>query len=225
MDSVVVGRVALPVLLATFVLTLVVWPVVRLRRESGAQAVTLHRRDTPGQRSGALAFLGVGLGVAALTLAYAVGGPAAVGAWPARAGLVWTGIGFGVAGLLLVAVAQRQMGASFRIGIDAERTPLVERGVFRAVRNPIFSGLLVLLAGVVLIVPSVWSLALWLVSFGAIARHTRLEERHLRAMHGDAYARYAERTGRFVPGLGRLRPRVRPRGRDGGARAKEARSC
>jgi protein-S-isoprenylcysteine O-methyltransferase Ste14 len=151
-----------------------------------------------------VAFLGLQLAVLALAVAYAAGGPGAVGAWPAPAGLVWLGIGLGVAGLSLVARAQRQMGASFRIGIDAQPTPLVDSGVFRWVRNPIFVGLLVMLVGVALIVPGPWSLGLWLAALGAISWHVRLEERHLLAMHGDAYRRYAARTGRFVPGLGRL---------------------
>jgi protein-S-isoprenylcysteine O-methyltransferase Ste14 len=33
-----------------------------------------------------------------------------------------------------------------------------------------------------------------------------VEEPYLLRVHGDAYRRYAARTGRFVPGLGRLRP-------------------
>lgn len=205
MDPAVVGRVALPALLLAFVLTLFVWPVRRLRRETGASAITLHREDSPGQRVGAVAFLGVQLGVLALALVYAVGGPGAVGVWSSSATLVWSGISLGVVGMLLVSMAQRQMGASFRIGIDKERTDLVASGMFRVVRNPIFSGLLVILAGVVLIAPGVWSLGLWVATYGAIAWQTRLEERHLLAMHGDAYLRYAQRTGRFIPGLGRLR--------------------
>jgi protein-S-isoprenylcysteine O-methyltransferase Ste14 len=208
MDAETLGRVALPLMLVAFVATLLVWPVRRLRRETGAQAITLHRDETPGQRIGALGFLGVQLGVVALAVAYAVGGPEAVGSRPAGPVLVGLGIALGVAGLVGVAVAQRQMGASFRIGIDAQRTPLVDRGLFRAVRNPIFSGILVLLAGVVLIVPGACSLLLWIAAFAAIAWQTRLEERHLLALHGDAYRHYAERTGRFVPGIGFLR---RPR--------------
>jgi protein-S-isoprenylcysteine O-methyltransferase Ste14 len=204
MDPILVARLALPVLLLAFVATLMVWPVVRLRRETGAQAITLHRAATREERVVALAFLAIQMGVLLLAAAYAAFGPGAVGAWPAHARLVWTGIGLAVAGLLLVAVAQRQMGASFRIGIDEERTVLVETGLFRAVRNPIFSGLLVALAGVALIVPSVWSIALWVAALLTIGRQTRLEERHLLAMHGDAYRRYAARTGRFVPGVGRL---------------------
>lgn len=204
MDPEVLGRVALPLLLVAFVATLLVWPVRRLRRETGAQAITLHREDAPGQRVGALAFLGVQLGVAALAVAYVVGGHGAVGAWPVGARLVWGGIGLGVAGLVVVAVAQRQMGASFRIGIDSQPTALVERGLFGVVRNPIYTGIGILLASVVLIVPGPWSLGLWLVALVAIGRHTRLEERHLLALHGDAYRRYAARTGRFLPGVGRL---------------------
>jgi len=204
MDPEVLGRMALPAMLVAFVATLLVWPVRRLRRETGAQAITIHRDDAPGQRVGALAFLGVQLGVAALALAYAVGGAGAVGAWPVGASVVWAGIGLGVAGLVGVAVAQRQMGASFRIGIDSQPTPLVDRGVFRVVRNPIFAGILTLLAGVVLIVPGPSSFALWIAAFAAIAWQTRLEERHLLALHGETYRRYAERTGRFLPGVGRF---------------------
>ena len=33
-----------------------------------------------------------------------------------------------------------------------------------------------------------------------------VEEPYLLGAHGGAYAGYASRTGRFVPGLGRLRP-------------------
>lgn len=204
MDPEVLGRVALPLLLVAFVATLVVWPVRRLRRETGAHAITLHRDETPGQRVGAVAFLSVQIGVALLAVAYVAGGPGAVGAWAIGAPFVWSGIGLGVAGLLLVAVAQRQMGASFRIGIDAQRTPLVDRGLFRVVRNPIFSGILVMLAGVVLIVPGVCSITLWIAALAAISWQTRIEERHLLALHGEAYLRYAERTGRFLPGIGVL---------------------
>lgn len=62
MDPEALGRVALPVMLVAFVATLLVWPVRRLRCETGARAITLHREHAPGQRVGALAFLGVQAG-------------------------------------------------------------------------------------------------------------------------------------------------------------------
>ena len=204
MDPTLVGRIALPILLVAFAATLLVWPVVRLRRRSGVQAVTIHRGAAAGQRAGALAFLGVQLGAVVLAVLYAARGPAAVGAWPASPALPWIGIALALAGLALVALAQRQMGVSFRIGIDEQPTPLVTSGLFSLVRNPIYTGILLLLAAVVLLVPSPWSVLLWLAAFVALVWHTRLEERHLRALHGDAYRRYAAHTGRFVPGVGRL---------------------
>jgi protein-S-isoprenylcysteine O-methyltransferase Ste14 len=204
MDATQSARLLLPLLVVLFLLVLLVWPVLRLRRVA-VQAVTLHRRATPGQRIGALAFLVLQLGVLLLAVVYAAWGPVAVGAWPPSPAFLWLGIGLLAAGLVLAATAQRQMGISFRIGIDEARTPLVDSGLFRVVRNPIYSALLLMLAGVVLIVPCVWSALLWLAALCTIAYQTRLEERHLLALHGDAYRRYASRTGRFVPGLGRLR--------------------
>jgi len=40
-----------------------------------------------------------------------------------------------------------------------------------------------------------------------------VEEPYLRRVHGDAYRRYATRTGRFLPWIGRL-PSDEPRGLD-----------
>jgi len=43
----------------------------------------------------------------------------------------------------------------------------------------------------------------------ALAAQTRLEEKHLAGLHGPSYRAYAARVGRFVPGVGRLRPPAR----------------
>ncbi len=210
MDVFEIARWALPLLLVAFVLVLMVWPVTRLRRETGVWAVTLHRETAPGQRLVALAFLGIQLAVVAFVVIYAVRGPGVLGVWDVPPAVVGFGLLLGLAGLGLVALAQRQMGASFRIGIDDAETPLVESGLFGVVRNPIFTGLLVLLAGVALAVPCLWGLLLWAAAAVAVGRQTRLEEGHLLAMHGDAYRAYASRVGRFLPGIGRLERVVEP---------------
>lgn len=204
MDSALVARVALPLLLVGVSTFLLVRPVLRLRRESGVQVVTFHRHGAAGQRVGAVAFVGLLLGLGALAVAFALGGPEAVGAWPPPPALVALGTLLALAGVALVAASQRAMGASLRIGIAEERTELVQSGPFAHVRHPIFSGLLLLLAGVVLLVPGPVSVLLWLAALAALAYHTRAEERHLIAQHGEAYRRYAARTGRFLPGVGRL---------------------
>jgi protein-S-isoprenylcysteine O-methyltransferase Ste14 len=198
-------RVALPLLLIVFAGVLLVWPVVRLRQETGIWAVTLHRNTTRGNRLMGLVFLAIVLGLATLVARFALLGPASVGVWRSPRALVLAGLLLCAAGVLVIAIAQRQMGQSFRIGIDDAKTALVSRGLFRRVRNPIYSGLLVMLLGVTLVIPCAASVLLGSAAAAAIAIHTRLEERHLLALHGDAYRAYAARVGRFVPGVGRLR--------------------
>jgi protein-S-isoprenylcysteine O-methyltransferase Ste14 len=51
--------------------------------------------------------------------------------------------------------------------------------------------------------PSVLALVALVVAVELQVR--AVEEPYLRAMHGSAYAAYAARAGRFVPGIGRLR--------------------
>jgi protein-S-isoprenylcysteine O-methyltransferase Ste14 len=107
----------------------------------------------------------------------------------------------GTAGTIL---AQSQMGASWRVGVrTTERTALVTNGVYALVRNPIFSFMLVAFAGVVLLAPDALTIAGFLLLLVSVELHVRLvEEPHLRRVHDVAYAHYAARVGRFVPGIG-----------------------
>lgn len=117
------------------------------------------------------------------------------------------------AGLLVFALgfaatlwAQFAMGNSWRIGVnEAERTSLVSDGPFAWVRNPIYTAMLAATAGLVLLVPN-WISVLALVALivGLQLQVRCVEEPYLLRTHGDAYRRYAARTGRFVPGVGRF---------------------
>lgn len=111
-----------------------------------------------------------------------------------------------LAGSALAVVAQIHMGESWRIGVDeGERTDLVTGGLFAWVRNPIFSGMLLAVVGGVLLVPNAISAACLVLSVIALQAQVRMvEEPYLVVMHGEPYRRWASRTGRFVPGLGRL---------------------
>ena len=74
-------------------------------------------------------------------------------------------------------------------------------------RNPIFSGAALTAAGLALVVPNVLSLAMLVLFVAGLEIQVRLvEEPYLLRVHGEAYRRYAARTGRFLPGVGRLRP-------------------
>ncbi len=109
----------------------------------------------------------------------------AVGHWPAQAG---TALSF--AGVALVAVGWHQIHRA---------EGLVTTGLYRWVRHPQYTGLLLFTLGWIVHWPSVVTLLLWPVLAGAYVWLARREERDARAEFGEAWDRYAERTRRFVP--------------------------
>ncbi len=195
----------MPLLLALalfFALTFV-WPMARLRRQTGQWGMVSQRGADSCQR-----LVGVLLGlwlaaIAGWALALAAVEPAQLGVWAAPAWLARGGWILVAAGLVLIIAAQAQMGASWRIGIDERPTALVTGGPFALVRNPIFSGMLLAFAGVAALSPSAATLVGWLAVAQLVCVQVRLEEQHLGRLHGRAYADYTARVGRFVPGLGR----------------------
>lgn len=202
-------RILLPSLLLTFAGVDLLWPLARLRRTTGTWGVPIVTDRNPRERVVAVAMALVVASLALGTARFAWGGAGAVGASVPSSAVACAGLALLAAGIAIVAVAQRQMGASLRVGLPPEPTALVRGGLFRWTRNPIYLGMLVALAGVVLVAPGLWSAAVWLAAAAAIGAQTRLEERHLTARHGEAYLAYAARVGRFLPGFGRLRTAAR----------------
>jgi protein-S-isoprenylcysteine O-methyltransferase Ste14 len=126
--------------------------------------------------------------------------------WLDAPALGWVGVVLAVAGIAGTLATQLQMGASWRIGVDAaERTALVTTGAFAWVRNPIFTAMSVTGAGLALMTPNVVALCGFATLLVALQLQVRVvEEPYLVATHGSAYAEYAASTGRFLPGVGRL---------------------
>jgi len=161
-------------------------------------------------RSGASTAEFVGSSGFVMALALLVAAPVADLADMARIQLLDTtwaavaGIALGICGVALTLVAQFAMGDSWRIGVDpASRTDLVTAGVFRWVRNPIFTAMIVATVGLVLLVPNSVSAAALLVLVAALEVQVRLvEEPYLQTVHGPAYDSYLSAVGRFVPGVG-----------------------
>ncbi len=117
------------------------------------------------------------------------------------------GAALAAGGIATTFYAQVAMGRSWRIGVDpGERTELVTVGPFALVRNPIFAAMLPTALGLTLLVPSWVALAGLAGLIAALELQVRVvEEPYLLQVHGDAYATYAARVGRFVPGVGQLR--------------------
>lgn len=122
-------------------------------------------------------------------------------------GLRGIGAALAAIGIGLTVAAQVAMGTAWRVGIDAaERTDLVTHGPFGLARNPVFTAMIACAAGLALLAPNVVSLTGPVLLVTAIELQVRCaEEPYLGATHGDSYARYAARVGRFVPRLGRVR--------------------
>lgn len=120
---------------------------------------------------------------------------------------------------VLLSVAQRVvigailMAAGAALGISAIRaftrantyvepwkptTALVTRDVYRWLRNPMYVGAILLLAGFAVMIASDWTLVMTIVfalvvHFGVIKR----EERYLDAKFGDAYRAYRKEVRRY----------------------------
>lgn len=119
--------------------------------------------------------------------------------WAGNHAAFATGVALFAIALLWVVVAQLQMGASWRIGIDhARSTALVEHGLFRWSRNPIFLGMRVALLAALLMAPNALTLAAAVATELLMQLQTRLEEAHLSQLHGDAYRAYCARVNRWL---------------------------
>ncbi len=201
------GSHAAVVLLAmSFVAFAVVLPLVRLWWRSGTFGLVVHRTVDPVGRFVSRAF-GIGVfGVLAWAIAVVTTEPQALGLLSVPGWATSMGLALGGLGLLLVVVAQADMGGSWRIGVDDRPTALIATGLYRWIRHPIYTGLLLLLIAVVLLTPSAWTFAggVWLATM--IALQSRVEEVHLERIHGTQWRSWAARTGRFVPGIGRVPP-------------------
>jgi len=75
---------------------------------------------------------------------------------------------------------------------------LVTRGIFRFVRNPMYVGLIVLVAGIAVALASDWTLVMTVAL--AVTLHygvVRREERYLAAKYGERYRDYCARVSRY----------------------------
>jgi protein-S-isoprenylcysteine O-methyltransferase Ste14 len=101
--------------------------------------------------------------------------------------------------LIWSAVAQAQLGSSWRIGIDAEHdTALVTNGLYSRWRHPTYLGFMLMAIGLFFAMPNAVSLVACSLAVVVLPIEARLEEEYLVARHGDTYRAYLNRTRRWV---------------------------
>jgi protein-S-isoprenylcysteine O-methyltransferase Ste14 len=119
--------------------------------------------------------------------------------WLQHPALVLIGVGLLLVSFVWILIAQKQMGDSWRIGIDKEqKTSLVSHGVFRLSRNPIFLGMRVNLLGLFFTLPNAVTLAALALGEALIQIQVRLEEEYLSRVHGEEYEQYRRQTPRWL---------------------------
>jgi len=201
------NRVALAVSFILLPISILLVPIIRhrLNHGEGTGFVINQVTDPVGK------FLGVAMSIQTLavlcwSMAFGLLGPDTLGVWKIFP------IEVSYLGLLLIwgaqtviFTAQYQMGKTWRMCIDEEQKDLVTGGLFSLSRNPIYACTVVITMGVFLLSPAPWSL--WLISNAMIfvSIQARLEEQFLLESHGETYRHYAQKVGRFVPGLGYIK--------------------
>jgi protein-S-isoprenylcysteine O-methyltransferase Ste14 len=126
--------------------------------------------------------------------------------WPAVAlphGKMFSdaGVFLFVAGLVLRWWAIITLGRFFTVDVTIEKDhELVERGPFRVVRHPSYTGVLLAFVGFALTLHN-WAalLVMLLPIFAAFIRRMNVEEEALLRALGSRYADYMRRTKRLVP--------------------------
>lgn len=94
----------------------------------------------------------------------------------------------------------RRMGRNWRMDISDRNTALVTEGLFARIRHPIYAFSIAMMIATAVVLPTPAMAVIAVVHVVLMNVKARNEEAHLARMHGDAYARYVERTGRFLPG-------------------------
>jgi protein-S-isoprenylcysteine O-methyltransferase Ste14 len=119
---------------------------------------------------------------------------------PAYAALRWVGAIAALVCLLLTSLCWSRMGTGWRMDTSKSgRETLITDGMFRHVRHPIYALSMLLMGCSMIVVPTAPMLVIGIGHFILNQIKARNEERHLLAVHGDAYRSYLARTGRFLP--------------------------
>jgi protein-S-isoprenylcysteine O-methyltransferase Ste14 len=195
-------RYFLPIYLLAYIIAAFFWRAYEVWKKTGVNPVVFKDSDSAHDFVGRV-FKALFAVIVAVVVIYAFI-PSAYQYvmpihWLERTWIKLPGIVLLLVSLLWTMLAQAQMGNSWRIGIDTEhRTKLVQTGVFRLSRNPIFVGMIVTLLGLFLMIPNVGTLIALLVGIILIGIQVRLEEEYLTSTHGDTYIEYRRNVRRWM---------------------------
>jgi len=121
-----------------------------------------------------------------------------LGRWHTAAGLMvmWIGLAIRIWSVIV-------LGSAFRTTVEVDAgQQIVDRGPYRLVRHPSYTGILLIALGYGLALGNWLSVVILLViPLGTMLRRIAVEEATLTEVIGQPYIAYKERTKRLVPGL------------------------
>ncbi len=189
-----------PYIVINFGLTFVL-PTYRVWKQTGIFAVTFSDKDTAHDYIGKVfkVLLALLVIVGGIYTFYTEGVKYLLPIWYLEKPVFQiTGMVILLVALVWIAIAQRQMSNSWRIGIDENnKTRLVTEGVFSMSRNPIFLGMLSTLLGLFLVIPNALTFMVVVTGFIVVQIQVRLEEDFLVHSHGESYKNYCSKTKRW----------------------------
>ena len=113
-----------------------------------------------------------------------------------------TGLLLIVAGVLFACWARHILGGNWSSEVQLKQGhELIERGPYRYVRHPIYTGILLALLGTVVLIGEWRALLGFVIMFTSFWRKLRLEETWLGEHFGAAYADYMQRVKALIPGI------------------------
>jgi protein-S-isoprenylcysteine O-methyltransferase Ste14 len=123
--------------------------------------------------------------------------------FPLRSGPLVGGVTCLVIGLWLFYRSHADLGTNWSITLEVrEQHQLVTRGVYRRIRHPMYSALVVYSVGQALVIPNWVAGPANLIALAIlVALRVGAEERMMLEGFGDEYAAYSERTKRLIPGV------------------------
>ena len=121
---------------------------------------------------------------------------------PVSAAIMVAGLAVEFAGLLFAIWARRHLGEHWSGEITIkQRHDLIRSGPYRRLRHPIYTGFLMMYAGVALVTGEWLAVVGFAMVLFAYWRNIRLEERNLDEAFGSDYAAYRHESWAIVPGV------------------------
>ena len=177
------------------------WLVTEIVRGVRLRAARRHGDRTAGAAGGAwIVFAAVGLSAAAAVASQRTAVPRLPMPVEARC---WVGTVVVVLGVVIRWRAIRTLGRLFTMNVAIrEGHEIIQRGLYRWVRHPSYSGLLLSCAGLGIGLGNWASVVICIAGpAAAVLYRIRVEERALRESFPDSYDEYARRTRRLIPGV------------------------